>query len=69
MAAAEMEKLKPKNETIQAVTVVPIFAPKMTPIACYRERISALTKLTTITVQALDDCMAAGFRQFQHLID
>ena len=49
-AAALMEKLKPKSETIHAVTVVPIFAPKITLIACSRVRISALTKLTTITV-------------------
>ena len=48
--AALMEKLNPKNETIHAVTVVPIFAPKITLIACSRVRISALTKLTTITV-------------------
>ena len=52
---AEIEKLNPKSETIHAVTVVPMFAPKITPIACSNERISALTKETTITVVAPDD--------------
>ena len=47
-----MEKLNPKKDTIQAVTVVPMFAPKITPIACSRVRISAFTNETTITVVA-----------------
>ena len=55
IAASAIEKLNPKSETIQAVTVVPIFAPKITPIACLSVSISALTKLTTITVVAPDD--------------
>ena len=29
-----IENLKPRSETIHAVTVVPMFAPKITPIAC-----------------------------------
>ena len=33
MAEAEMENENPKKETIHAVTVVPIFAPKITPMA------------------------------------
>lgn len=50
-----IEKLNPNIETIHAVTVVPMFAPKMTAIACFKVRISAFTKLTTITVVAPDD--------------
>jgi hypothetical protein len=34
---------------------VPIFAPIITPTDCARESRPALTKLTTITVVALDD--------------
>ena len=49
----------PKNDTIHAVTVVPIFAPKMIPIAWVNERISAFTKLTTITVVAPEDWIIA----------
>ena len=33
IAAASTLKEKPKRETIQAVTVVPIFAPKIIPMA------------------------------------
>lgn len=55
IAIADTLKEKPKNETIHAVTVVPMFAPKMIPMACVKERICAFTKLTTITVVALDD--------------
>ena len=51
-AAAEIEKLNPKSDTIHAVAVVPMLAPKITPIACSRARISAFTKLTTMTVVA-----------------
>lgn len=52
MAADAMEKLNPKKDTIQAVIVVPMFAPKITPMACSSVSISAFTKLTTITVVA-----------------
>ena len=44
---------------IHEVTVVPIFAPIMTPIAWANVRRPALTKLTTIIVVAVEDCMAA----------
>ena len=57
IARIEMSALKPSHATIQAVTVVPILAPIMTPIACVSVRSPALTKLTTITVVADDDCM------------
>ena len=59
MAAAEIENENPKKETIQAVTVVPIFAPNITQIACVRVKISAFTKLTTITVVAPEDWITA----------
>ena len=55
MAAADMEKEKPNRETIHAVTVVPILAPNITPMACVNVRISAFTKLTTMTVVAPED--------------
>ena len=55
MAAASMLNEKPKSETIHAVTVVPIFAPKIIPIAWVSVMISAFTKLTVITVVAPED--------------
>ena len=39
-------------ETSQDVTVVPMFAPMMTPTACVSDSTPALTKPTTITVVA-----------------
>ena len=51
----EISALNPYHATSQAVTVVPIFAPMMTLIACARVRRPAFTKLTTITVVALED--------------
>ena len=39
-------------DTIQAVIVVPILAPMITPTACVRFRTPALTNPTTITVVA-----------------
>ena len=46
----------PKSKPINIdVTVVPIFAPKMTPIACSRLITPALTKLMAITVVADED--------------
>ena len=59
IAKAEILNEKPRRETIQAVTVVPMFAPKIIPIDCVKERICAFTKLTTITVVALDDWIIA----------
>lgn len=47
--------LKPINATSHPVTVVPMFAPKMIPIDCCRVKSPALTKLTSITVVALED--------------
>ena len=44
---------------IQAVNVVPMLAPMITDIACARLKILADTKLTVITVVAVDDCTAA----------
>jgi hypothetical protein len=55
MAKMAMSALKPTRDTIHAVTVVPILAPMMTPIACVSVSSPALTKLTTITVVALED--------------
>ena len=37
IATEAILKEKPKSDTIQAVTVVPIFAPKIIPIACVRD--------------------------------
>ncbi len=45
------------NETNCEVTVVPILAPKITPAAWYRFISPALTKLTTMAVQAEEDWM------------
>ena len=39
-----------------AVTVVPMFAPMMTPIALRKVIRPAFTKLTSISVVAVDDC-------------
>ena len=47
------------SETIQAVIVVPIFAPMMMPTACERFIMPAFTKPTTMTVVAEDDCTSA----------
>ena len=51
----------PSNESakIQAVTVVPMLAPIITPIAFARARSPALTKLTSIRVVAVDDWTSA----------
>ena len=45
---------KLKAEMIQVVTVVPTFAPKITAMACCNVIRPAFTKLTTITVEALE---------------
>lgn len=58
-ANAAISILKPKAEMIQAVTVVPILAPMMTPIDWPNVSKPAFTKLTTITVVAEDDWIRA----------
>ena len=55
MAKVDISILKPKRVMTQAVTVVPILAPIMTDIACPSSSSPALTKLTTISVVALED--------------
>ena len=45
----------PPNTIIHAVNVVPMFAPMITEIACASERMPAETKLTVITVVAVED--------------
>jgi len=47
------------NERSQAVKVVPRFAPRITLTACLRVIIPELTRPTTITVEADDDCTSA----------
>ena len=54
-----MLKENPKSETIQAVTVVPIFAPNIIPIACVKLKTWAFTKEITITVVAPLDWITA----------
>ena len=54
-ANAEILKLNPKIETIQAVIVVPILAPKITPADWAKEMSPAFTNVTTITVVAPED--------------
>ncbi len=58
-AMALMENLNPNRDIIQAVTVVPMLAPIITPMDCEREISPALTKLTSITVVAELDCTTA----------
>jgi len=43
------------KETIWPVTVVPMLAPKTTPMACFSESRPALTKPTVMIVVALED--------------
>ena len=57
IAKALISTAKPKNDIIHAVSVVPILAPMMTPMACVSVSKPALTKLTTITVVAEEDCI------------
>ena len=47
--------LKPSKDISQAVTVVPMFAPMMTPIDSVSDSSDALAKLTTISVVAEED--------------
>ena len=58
-AIADIFTLKPSNEISQAVIVVPIFAPMITPIDSTKLSKPAFTKLTIITVVAEDDCKSA----------
>ena len=58
-AKAAILTLNPMAEIIHAVMVVPILAPIMTPILCTKVIRPALTKLTTITVVALELWMSA----------
>ena len=62
MEKAAILTLKPTAEMIHAVTVVPMFAPMMTPMDCASVINPAFTKLTTITVVALEDWMSAVMR-------
>ena len=56
-----MLKEKPAD-IIQALMVVPMFAPIITDIACVRVRSAAFTKDTVITVVAADDWTATVTR-------
>ena len=58
-AKAETSTWNPNAEMTQAVTVVPILAPIITLIDWESVSSPALTKLTTITVVAEDDCTKA----------
>src|SRR5690606_39832074 len=51
--------LKPNSATIQAVMVVPMLAPMITPVDCTKLSRPALTKLTAITVVVVDDWVIA----------
>ena len=57
-AKSPMLNEKP-SDIIHAVTVVPMWAPMMTEMACNRVSSPALTKLTVISVVAVLDCTAA----------
>ncbi len=59
---ADMFTLKPKRAIIHAVNVVPTFAPMITAMDCPSDIRPALTKLTTITVEADELCMRAVMR-------
>ena len=49
------EPSPPLRRRICAVTVVPIFAPRITPTDCLSVMMPALTKPTTMTVVADED--------------
>ena len=55
-ANVEILILNPKNAISQAVMVVPMLAPIITPMDSTRLSKPAFAKLTTITVVAEDDC-------------
>ncbi len=48
----------PTKEVNQLVRVVPILEPKITPIACLKDISPEFAKPTSITVRAVDDCIA-----------
>ena len=50
-----LSPLMPDSDSSHAVTVVPMFAPIMTGMDCFRLRSPELTKPTTMTVVAEDD--------------
>jgi hypothetical protein len=56
MAAGASETLTPRSATSQPVPVVPMLAPKTTPIACGKVRRPALTSPIVVIVVALEDC-------------
>ena len=60
---ADMLTLKPKSAMTHAVNVVPTLAPMMTAIDCARVMRPALTKLTTITVEAEELWMRAVMKK------
>ena len=62
MDSIEMSAVNPSRDMSQEVTVVPILAPIITPTAWVRLSRPALTKLTIITVVALEDWMMAVMR-------
>ena len=55
MANASILKLNPNSATTHAVTVVPMFAPNITPTDCSSVSSPAFTKETSMTVVAPDD--------------
>lgn len=57
--SSRLSPCKPVSERIQLVTVVPMFAPMMTPAACESRMMPELTKPTTITVVADEDWIIA----------
>ena len=60
--ANSMPKLTPSRESSRGVTVVPMLAPMITPMAWIRLSISALTKPTTMTVVAVEDWTSTVIR-------
>ena len=54
---ARLSPLMPLRLKSQAVTVVPMLAPMITPMACRSAMRPEFTKPTTITVVAEDDCI------------
>ncbi len=58
----DMLTLKPNIDTSHAVKVVPTLAPMITAIDCASDMSPALTKLTTITVDADELWMSAVMR-------
>jgi hypothetical protein len=63
IAKAEMSTLKPSNEIIHVVNVVPKLAPKITAIDCDSVISPAFTKLTTSTIDADELCMSAVMKK------